>query len=270
METSMDGGMGGKVVLLTGATRGIGAATARAFVRSGATVVISGRDVRGGEALAEELTRTGPGTCDFVACDVGDLEQIREAIEEAVARHGRLDCLVNNAANFTGYLTIDEVDLAAFEQLLRVNVVAYVAACKYALPHLRRSRGSIVNVNSMTGEIGAWHNSVYAATKGAGSALTKALAIDEAEFGVRVNGVLPGNISTEARRKADAARSDNRHFDWAESTQWLRRSGEMDEAANVILFLASDAASFVTGADVPVTGGAELGFGPRVGPPSST
>ena len=123
-------------------------------------------------------------------------------------------------------------------------------------------------MNSLTGVIGAWHNSAYAATKGAGSALMKALAIDEAGAGVRVNGILPGNVSTEARLDADARQPDGRHFEWAESTQWLGRSAAMDEIAAVILFLASDAASFITGVDVAVSGGAELGFGPRVGPPT--
>lgn len=260
----------GNVVFITGGTRGIGAACARAFAGAGARVVVCGRDVEAGEKLAGELTAAGPGSCDYIRCDVAEAEQIRAAIEETVARHGRLDCLVNNAASFTGYVTIDDVDLDAFERLLRVNVVAYFAACKFAMPHLRRSRGNIINVNSMTGEVGAWHNSAYAATKGAGSALTKALAIDEAETGVRVNGILPGNVSTEARQRTDAEAGDPGHFEWAESTQWLGRSARMEEVANVIVFLASDEASFITGADIAVSGGAELGFGPRVGPPPNS
>jgi NAD(P)-dependent dehydrogenase (short-subunit alcohol dehydrogenase family) len=221
--------------------------------------------------LANDLTVSGPGTCTYVRCDVAESEEVRAAIEDTVARDGRLDCLVNNAASFTGFVTIDDVELDAFERLLRVNVGAYFAASKFALPHLRRSRGSIVNVNSMAGEIGAWHNSAYAATKGAGIALTKALAIDEAESGVRVNGVLPGNVMTESRRNWDAAMGDKQGFtEWAESTQWLGRSAETDEIAGVVLFLASDAASFITGTNVAVSGGAELGFGPRTGPPMGT
>ena len=267
----MTEGLFGKVVFITGGTRGIGAGCARAFVAAGATVTICGRDAAVGDELALELTALGRGTCTFARCDVSEPEAIRSAIEATVARQGRLDCLVNNAASFTGFVTIDDVELDALERLLRVNVVAYFAACKFALPHLRRTRGSIVNINSMTGEIGAWHNSAYAVTKGAGIALTKSLAIDEAETGVRVNGVLPGNVMTESRRKWDLTMTDESGFvAWAESTQWLGRSAETEEVAALVLFLASDAASFMTGANVAVSGGAELGFGPRVGPPNAT
>jgi L-fucose dehydrogenase len=200
-----------------------------------------------------------------MACDVADHRQVRTLIERTVELHGRLDCLVNNAAAFTGHRTIDELDLDQVEHLMRVNFIAYFAAAKYALPHLRRVRGSIVNINSIVGEIGAWHNVAYSATKGAGSAFTKSLAIDEAPNGVRVNGVLPGNAVTENRLALEARMTDPAEFHaFAESTQWLGRSADCAEVARVVLFLASDAASFMTGANIPVTGAAELGMSLRV------
>lgn len=255
----------GQVVVITGGTHGIGAACVEAFVADGARVLFCGRDTDAGRSLAGRLSASGPGICDFMACDVADHEQLRLVVERAVELHGRLDCLVNNAAAFTGHRTIDELAVDQVEHLVRVNFIAYFAAAKYALPHLRRVRGSIVNINSIVGEIGAWHNAAYSATKGAGSAFTKSLAIDEAPRGVRVNGVLPGNVMTEARRALEARMADPREFNaFAESTQWLERSAEPGEVARVVLFLASDAASFMTGANIPVTGAAELGMSLRV------
>lgn len=256
---------GPRVVLVTGGNRGIGAACVEAFVRDRAHVVFCGRDAELGESLAERLAAAGPGTCRFIRADVGDPEQIRAVVERTVEIHGRLDCLVNNAAAFTGHRTIDEIGIDEMEHLLRVNVLAYFAAAKFALPHLRRARGNIVNINSITGVIGAWHNSAYSATKGAGSALTRSLAVDEARTGVRVNGVVPGNVFTEARRTFEARVRDASTFHaFAESTQWIGRSAEPEEIASVVLFLASDAASYMTGADVMVTGGGELAVGPKV------
>jgi NAD(P)-dependent dehydrogenase (short-subunit alcohol dehydrogenase family) len=264
----MESGHRDRVVIVTGGTHGIGAACVRAFAAAGAKVVICGRDTTAGKALADELTAAG-GSCHFERCDVSDVEQIRAVVESTVVRHGRLDCLVNNAAGFTGFKTIDELEVDQLIGLLQVNFVAYFAAAKFALPHLRQTRGAIVNINSIVGKIGGWHDSAYAATKGAGIAFTKSLAIDEAAGGVRVNGVLPGNVMTENRFKVENALRDPAAFhDYVEATQWIGRSAEPEEIAAVVLFLASEAASFITGANIPVTGASELGIGLRTGLPS--
>lgn len=259
----------GRVAIVTGGTRGIGAACVRAFAEAGTKVVFCGREAKAGEALVDELAGRGL-VCRFAPCDVADVDQIRALVDGAVAEHGRLDCLVNNAASFTGLRTIDELDIEQVLDLVKVNFLAYFAASKFALPHLRRTRGSIVNVNSIVGEVGAWHDSAYSATKGAGIAFTKSLAIDEAASGVRVNGVLPGNVFTEARRRREAEMDDMTAFhEFAEATQWIGRSAEPEEIASVVLFLSSDAASFITGANVTVTGAFELGVGLRSGWPGS-
>src|SRR6185295_8282176 len=126
------------------------------------------------------------------------------------------------------------------------------------------TRGSIINMGSITGWDGQWHASSYCAAKAAIHGLTKALAIDEAANGVRVNAVLPGNILTTARERLEAGLQDPQSFHaWVESMQWLGRSGTVDEVANACLFLASPAASFITGIELIVSGGIELGHGPK-------
>jgi meso-butanediol dehydrogenase/(S,S)-butanediol dehydrogenase/diacetyl reductase len=130
------------------------------------------------------------------------------------------------------------------------------------------TRGSIVNINSVVAKMGAWHDSAYSATKGAGTAFTRSLAIDEAPGGVRVNGVLPGNVVTENRFRVENAMRDPAAFhDYVEACQWLGRSAKPEEVASVVLFLASDAASYITGANIPVTGASELGIGLKTGIP---
>jgi NAD(P)-dependent dehydrogenase (short-subunit alcohol dehydrogenase family) len=263
----MNSGHRDRVVIVTGGTHGIGAACVRAFAAAGANVVFCGRDTAAGEALVDELTAAG-GSSRFERCDVSDPERIRSLVESTVSQHGRLDCLVNNAAAFTGFRTVDELEVDEVLELLKVNFVAYFAAAKYALPHLRKTRGSIVNINSIVGKIGAWRDTAYSATKGAGIAFTRSLAIDEAPGGVRVNGVLPGNVMTENRFKVENALPNPAAFhDYVEASQWLGRSARPEEVASVVLFLASDAASYITGANIPVTGAFELGIGLRTSIP---
>ena len=149
--------------------------------------------------------------------------------------------------------------------MLEMNLVSVFAACKYALPHLRRTRGSIINLGSIVGAVGQWQAATYCASKGGVHGLTKALAIDEAEHGVRVNAILPGNILTQSRLDFEAGMENGQAFhDFVETWQWTGRSGTIEEAGNLCLFLASEAASFITGAELPLTGGIELGQGPKV------
>ena len=168
------------------------AGCARVFVSAGADVVICARGREAGEALAAELAARGPGTCRFAPCDVSEPEEIRRVIEDTIARLGRLDCLINNAGWHPDHRTINGFSVADFESLLRLNLVSYFAGCKYALPYLRQVRGSIINISSLVGVIGQEWSVTYVATKGAIIAMTKALAVDEARNGVRVNVVLPG------------------------------------------------------------------------------
>ena len=182
-----------KVALITGGSKGIGAGCARVFVEAGARVAICARGREDGERLAGELTAAGPGQCDFHCCDVTRPDEVREVIDWTVNRHGRLDCLINNAGTHPPHKPIDEFSVEDFRSLFETNLVSYFVACKHALPHLRRVRGSVINMSSLVGSMGQQLATIYCATKGGITAFTKALAIEEARYGVRVNSVAPGN-----------------------------------------------------------------------------
>lgn len=247
-------------MLVTGGASGIGAACAKVFCEAGATVVIC--DIQDAGAYADELTRHGPGACFFQRCDVTAHDTFAQTIAGIATEHGRLDCLLNNAARFLGFRRIDDISVQDFRDLWEVNVLAYFVASQAALPYLRQSKGTIVNISSIAADVGVWRDSVYAATKGAVSSLTKALAIEEAENGVRVNAVSPGIVETPALLLAEGSVAQRREFHSVlERLNWLGRVGEPEEIARACLFLASDAASFITGITLPVTGGLELGFG---------
>jgi NAD(P)-dependent dehydrogenase (short-subunit alcohol dehydrogenase family) len=251
-----------KVTLITGGSRGIGAGCAHVFVTAGASVVICARGEEAGEAWAAELTDVGPGQCHFEPCDVSDPEGIRRLIEKTVKLYGRLDCLINNAGWHPDHHAIDDFSIEDFEHLLRLNLTSYFAACKYSLPYLRESNGSIINISSLVGSIGQEWSITYVATKGGITALTKALAVDEARHGVRVNSIAPGVIATPLLRSfIESNENPEEVEDYLESWQWLGRVGTIEDVGYACLYLASDQASFVTGIELPVSGGAELAYG---------
>ena len=254
------------VVLISGGTRGIGAGIAEVFVGAGATVVVCGRDGEIGAVAARDIGRSGPGTCDFIQCDVTSSKDNERLVGRTIEKQGRLDCLINNAGWHPPHRPIDEVSVADFESLLRLNLTSYFELCKLALPALRRVRGSIINVGSLVATIGQEGACAYTATKGGIDGLTRALAIDEARHGVRVNAVLPGVIETPMHRayvgrQADPEEAKLEIDQW----QWLGRVGQAEEVGRVCLFLSGQGASFVTGAGIVVSGGAELGYGMKAG-----
>jgi len=253
------------VVFITGGSQGIGEGCARAFCAAGARVVLADINAEAGQALAQALTAAGPGECLFLPCDVRDPDQLQRTLAAAVAHFGRLDCLINNAGWHPPHKPIDDFSIAEFQDLLQLNLIAVFAGCKFALPYLRQTGGSIINLSSLVATLGQELAVTYCATKGGVSALTRALAIDEARHGVRVNAVAPGNVLTPMRRAAVAAAPDPQALDnYIDSWQWTGRSAEIEEIGQVCLFLASPAAAFITGVDLPVTGGAELGYGIKV------
>ena len=256
-----------KVVIITGGSKGIGAGCAAVFCRAGATVVICARNRADGERLADELTATGPGTCVFRQCDVTEPDQIKDLIDWTVQEYAQLDCLINNAGYAPTARPIDDFSIDDFKDLLQLNLVSVFAGCKYALPHLRRNRGSIINMSSLVGLIGNKNYSTYVTTKGGINALTRTLAIDEAENGVRINAVCPAVVVTPLYEMArDKAPDPQAYVDWSSSWHWLNRPAGIEEIGNVCLFLASDAASFITGVTLPVSGAAELGYGVKASP----
>jgi len=252
-----------KVVIITGGSRGIGEGCVRTFVAAGAKVVFCAKGERTGVALAAEVNESGPGEACFIRCDVSQVEEIQKLIETTVSRYGRLDCLVNNAGWHPPLQPIDDFSIQDFRDLLELNLVSIFAACKFALPHLRQTRGNIINMSSLVGSIGQLHASTYVATKGAITALTKALAIDEARHGVRVNSVSPGNVYTPLWQEAiDAAPDPDQCRAQGETAQLLSRMGTIDEVGKLCLFIAAEA-TFTTGVDHLISGGAELGYGEK-------
>jgi NAD(P)-dependent dehydrogenase (short-subunit alcohol dehydrogenase family) len=251
-----------KVTLITGGSKGIGAGCARVFVKAGAPVVICARGREAGETLAAELTASGPGECHFQPCDVSRPEDLRRVIDWVVDKFRRLDCLINNAGWHPPHKPINDFSIEEFQDLLQLNLVSIFAACKFALPHLRKTRGSIINMSSLVGTMGQELATTYCATKGGINAFTKALAIDEARNGVRVNAILPGNIVTPNRIDTVAKSKDPEMVDaWVDSWQWTGRSGEAEEVGYACLFLASDGARYITGIELIISGGSELGYG---------
>jgi NAD(P)-dependent dehydrogenase (short-subunit alcohol dehydrogenase family) len=250
-----------KVLIVTGGSRGIGEGCARVFAEAGAIVIIASPENEKGTALAQELSRHGPGTADFHACDVTKLSDVESLISETGKRTGRIDCLINNAGWHPPHKPIDGFSIQDFRSLLELNLVSVFATCKLALPFLRRVEGNIINIASLVAQMGQRHAATYVATKGAIKSFTKALAIDEAAYGVRVNSVSPGNIYTPLWQEAiDAAPDPEKWRTDGEGAQLLGRMGTIEEAGKLCLFIASEA-TFTTGVDHILSGGAELGYG---------
>jgi NAD(P)-dependent dehydrogenase (short-subunit alcohol dehydrogenase family) len=251
----------GKVVIITGGSKGIGEGCVRVFAAAGAKVVFCARGKGAGETLARDMNEVGPGEAHFVRCDVSQSEEIQNLIDTTVSRYGQLDCLINNAGWHPPHLPVDDFSVKEFRELIDLNLVSLFAACKFALPHLRLTRGNIINLSSLVGSMGQLHATTYVATKGAITAFTKALAIDEAEHGVRVNSVSPGNIYTPLWQEAiDAATDPAGCRAQGEAAQLIGRMGTIEEVGKLCLFLAAEA-TFTTGVDHFISGGAELGYG---------
>lgn len=250
-----------KVVIVTGGSKGIGEGCVRVFVDAGAKVVFCARKQDEGETLADELNSLGKGEAFFVKCDVSKTAEIENLIAQTVEKYGQIDCLINNAGWHPPHKPIDDFSETDFRELLDLNLVSIFSACKFALPYLRQTKGNIINMSSLVGSMGQIHAVTYVATKGAITAFTKALAIDEAEFGVRVNSVSPGNIYTPLWQEAiDASENPEKTRADGDTSQLLGRMGTIEEAGKLCLFIASEA-TFTTGIDHILSGGAELGYG---------
>jgi NAD(P)-dependent dehydrogenase (short-subunit alcohol dehydrogenase family) len=250
-----------RVVIVTGGAKGIGAGCARVFAAEGGIIAILDIDLAAAESLAAELNAAGPGRADALHCDISQPEQLRGAIDATVAQHGRLDCLINNAGAHPPATTIDDTRLEDVESLFRLNFLGTYAGCQFAVPHLRKTRGTIVNISSMTAVLGQDRSSAYAATKGAQLSLTKALAVELGPQGIRVNAVLPSNVDTSLMRDWAATLDDPQSaLQRVAELQVFGRMAAPEEIGRVCLFLATDDSSFVTGQGIEVEGGASLDY----------
>jgi meso-butanediol dehydrogenase/(S,S)-butanediol dehydrogenase/diacetyl reductase len=237
-----------KVVIVTGAGTGIGAATARRFLREGATVVLNGRRE---DKLRETIAGTDAAKSLIHPGDVSDEAYIKRLVADTVARFGRLDVLVNNAG-FAIFGPFAELTTADWHRQLATDLDGVFFGTREALPHLLRTRGSIVNLSSVSGLGGDYGGSGYNAAKGAVSNLTRSLALEYAGRGVRVNAVAPSLTTTDATAELEKSEDAMSTF---RSRLPMGRPATPDEVAAVIAFLASDDAGFVNGVILPVDGG---------------
>ena len=246
----------GRIAAVTGGASGIGEATVRRFVAEGAKVAFCDRDGERGRRVATELEAAG-ATVAFTQADVGSEAACLAFVDGAADRFGRLDILVNNAG-IRKYEKIDEASAASWNEILNVNLMSYAFCAKAAIPLMRRARGgAIVNVASVRSVVAGGGNLQYDTTKAAIAGLTRALAADHSPEGIRVNAVGPGPIFTpfHQRRLEAAGESVAQYNASAAKGTMLKRPGRADEVAAAILFLASDDASYVTGALLFVDGG---------------
>lgn len=249
-----------RAVIITGGAKGIGAGCVKVFAGEGAHVAIFDIDSAAAEVLMSELGETH-GRVIHVQCDVSDTSALQNAIDETAEEFGRLDCIINNAGAHPPATPIDETSIEDLEQLLRVNFVSTFAGAKFALPHLRKTKGTIVNMSSMTAVLGQDQSSAYAATKGAQLSLTKALAVELGPQGIRVNAVLPSNVDTPLMRDWAATLPDPESaLQRVRDLQVFGRMASPEEIGRVCLFLATEDSSFVTGQGIEVEGGASLDY----------
>ena len=265
---STDGGVGvapttalpaarlaGKVAIVTGCGRGIGRAIVERFVDEGAAVVGSQRSAAEGRALFERLARGG-AEVDFVPADVRDPGAVATAVDRALARFGHIDVLVNNAAIGLLRSVVDTTD-EQYDEVMDTNLRGIFVWCRHALPPmLAAGGGSVINIGSVAATVGFADDAAYCASKGAVLALTRQMAIDYSRRGVRVNCISPGFIETEQMRVYLEGHADpaSRRAE-LDALHPIGRVGQPSEVAAVAAFLASDDASFVTGAELVVDGG---------------
>jgi len=246
-STQVRFGLQDRVCIVTGASQGIGEACARRFASEGAKVVVADIDDGRGQALAQELQAL------YVRCDVGDKAQVDTLVAKTMLSHGRIDVLVNNAGIFKAadFLDISEAD---FDAVLRVNLKGSFLVGQAAAREMAKvGRGTIVNMSSVNAVLTIPTIASYNVSKGGINQLTRVMALALADKGIRVNAVAPGTIATELAAKAVLTSEDARARILSRTP--MKRLGEPWEVADVVAYLASDAASYVTGEIVVVDGG---------------
>ena len=241
----------GKVALVSGAARGIGAATAKLLAQEGAAVVLGDVLEKEGQETAARIVAAG-GRATFIPLDVARPENWQQVIAAAVAAYGKLDILVNNAG-ISGRAAVAETDVATWERVLEINGKGVFLGIKAAIPELRKAGGgSIINISSIYGIIGSETSAAYHASKGAVRILTKAAAIQYAADHIRVNSVHPGFVDSPMTA-ASHALPEVHHLRISRTP--LGRMGTPEDIAAGILYLASDESSFVTGSELVIDGG---------------
>jgi NAD(P)-dependent dehydrogenase (short-subunit alcohol dehydrogenase family) len=253
----MPGELSGKVILLTGGADGIGRECASAYAREGAAVAVLDSDGKRAMQAADELG----SDCMAVEADVGDGLAVETAIRAVLARYGRLDAVHNNAGIASPSNTLDETTEHEWDELMRVNVKSLLWTTRYSLNALAAAKGAILNTASLVGMIGQDNHAAYVASKGALIALTKAMALDYAPKGIRVNAICPAGVWTTMLEKWCAEQPEpGRIRQYLDDIHPLGGCPQGDVIADAAVFLLSERARFITGCILPISGGAELGY----------
>lgn len=258
--------LNGRVAVVTGASRGIGAATARALSAAGARVVLAARNEQALRNLAEEINGCG-GTATVVVTDLRHPDAVRRMVERTIAAHGRLDVAVNNAAGGGHRPTpLADVSIADFDSAIDVSLRGVFLSMKYEIPEmLRGGGGAIVNMSSTAAQRPVGGLSGYVSAKSALIGLTRTAALDYAAQGVRVNALAPGPVHTENLDRAGPAARGR-----AAASVPMRRLGRPEQVAAAVVWLCSPAAEFITGATLAVDGGLLAGMAPYTGDDDAT
>jgi NAD(P)-dependent dehydrogenase (short-subunit alcohol dehydrogenase family) len=254
MESTL---MQGRVALVAGASKGIGAATAEAFATAGASVVLASRDITALESVANRITGRG-GQATAIRADVSDEDSMRHLVDQTVRTYGRLDAAFNNAADGPMPAPLADIDTGEFDRGIAVHIRGTFLSMKFQIPAMLRSGGgTIVNMASVAGLTGTANLAAYVAGKAGIIGLTKVAALDYADQGIRVNVVAPGPILTY---HLEAAGPEAQRL--AGLSTPMRRTGTATEVAQAVLWLCSPQSSFVTGAVIPIDGGQNAGNKP--------
>jgi NAD(P)-dependent dehydrogenase (short-subunit alcohol dehydrogenase family) len=249
----MAGLVTGKVALVTGASSGIGRASALAFAREGANVVVADVSVEGGEETARLIQQNG-GEAVFIKTDVAQAGEVEALIAKAVATYGRLDCAFNNAGIEGSAATTTDYAEEPWDRVIAINLKGVWLCMKYEIPQmLKHGQGAIVNTSSVAGLVGARGGAAYVASKHGVIGLTKTAALEYAKAGIRVNAICPGAIDTPMMGRITGHRPQR--VERMAAAEPVGRMGQPEEIAEAAVWLCSEAASFVTGHAMAVDGG---------------
>jgi len=246
-----------KIIFLTGGSTGIGLDCAKAYVAEGATVVLVARN---GDEACRAAADLGPEHLGF-SCDVADDSQVKQALERTLSTYGRLDAIHNNAGIGLPAKPLHETTDREWDQLFNINLKSLLHTTRHGFEALKKSKGSILNTSSLVGVIGQADHAAYTATKGGMNTLTQSMALDYAQYQIRVNAVCPAGTWTPMLRKWASEQADPKGVNqYLDEIHPLGYCPEGDVIADASVFLLSDKARFITGHIMHVSGGAELGY----------